>query len=119
MLNEDCFLPNIRCRISASCKSVWLIGVNDNIRNGKDRAYIIYGDESDADYNKIAIENKVEYHFKSQKVNSSHLVFDSDLNRETLEGTVIDRNNVTRANLKKRMPTNTLNRQQKEKGLSH
>ena len=97
LLNDDCFLPYIRRHVSSACKTADLIGADDSVRSGEDRANRTYGTE-DCGY---MVENgtSVLYRLPSpQKVSAVHIVFDSDLERETLPGDECQRYHATRAN---------------------
>lgn len=97
LLNADCFLPSKTRQVSEICSKADLTGASDAVRNGQDRAHPIYGTK-DTDYCHLALESKVEYRFDPVNVSSIHLVFSSDLNRETLDGPMVERTHTTRAN---------------------
>ena len=97
LLNADCFLPSKTRTVSAACKNADLAGATDAIRNGQDRAHAIYG-TVESDYCHLVPGSSVEYRFNPVNVSCVHLVFSSDLNRETLEGPVAERTHATRAN---------------------
>ncbi len=111
LLNEDCFLPSKTRRISAECRnaSLRLLGGSrtqaafshdtlDTLRNGQDRAHKIYHTEEADNYCYIPLHSKISYEFEKTFVSSVHLVFDSDLNRNTLPGSICERTHSTRAN---------------------
>lgn len=98
LMDDDCFLPHFTRRISESCKSSAIQNGAAELKNGQDRANRIYETEKSG----VLIQNgtAVEYRFASASaVNSIHLVFDSDLNRDTLPGGQCERTHVTRANV--------------------
>ena len=97
LLNADCFLPSKTRTVSDACKNADLTGATDAIRNGQDRAHAIYG-TVESDYCHLVPGSTVEYRFTPANVSSVHLVFSSDLNRETLEGPNVERTHTTRAN---------------------
>ena len=97
LLNEDCFLPSVTREISDLCKNAELNIKNDVIRNGQDRAHRIYSTEDKDCYYAAVPNDEIVYSFKNQSVLSVHIVFDSDLNRETLPGGVCERTHPTRA----------------------
>jgi hypothetical protein len=97
LLNADCFLPSKTRTVSDACKNADLTGATDAIRNGQDRAHAIYG-TVESDYCHLVPGSPVEYRFNPVNVSSVHLVFSSDLNRETLEGPNVERTHTTRAN---------------------
>ena len=97
LLSADCFLPSKTRSVSEICRKAELTGASDAIRTGQDRAHRIYG-TTDADYCHLAAGSAVEYRFDPVKVSAIHLVFSSDLNRETLDGPNVERTHTTRAN---------------------
>lgn len=98
LLNEDCFLPSKTREISHACKNAQLNINNDIIRNGQDRAHRIYNTtEENCSYE--AQENEeIIYSFDRRDIESIHVVFCSDLNRNTLPGGPCERNHSIRAN---------------------
>ena len=98
LLNADCFLPSKTRSVSESCQNATLTGAPDSIRNGQDRAHAIYGSTEDTAYAHLTMDAPIEYSFAPANVKSIHLVFSSDLNRETLEGPDVERTHTTRAN---------------------
>ncbi|MBQ9915510.1 MAG: FAD-dependent oxidoreductase, partial [Clostridia bacterium] len=97
LLNGDCFLPSKLRKISETCQSAELSGACDIIRNGKDRGHALYGNE-DSFACPVALNTEVSYSFAATEVQSVHLVFSSDLNRDTLPGGHCERIHSTRAN---------------------
>ncbi|MBQ4516665.1 MAG: FAD-dependent oxidoreductase [Clostridia bacterium] len=98
LLDEDCFLPSKTREISTKCKNAELNIENDIIRNGQDRAHVIY-ENSDGEYAYLAEGGEeITYSFGTQNISSVHIVFCSDLNRDTLPGGVCERGHSTRAN---------------------
>lgn len=98
LMEDDCFLPHFERRISDLCQKASLINGTDLLRSGQDRANRIYGTEAHSV--KIPNGQTVEYRLeKDTPVQSVHLVFDSDLNRDTLPGDFCERGHVTRANV--------------------
>lgn len=98
LMNADCFLPHFKRGISKLCLSTPAKGGSDGLKNGEDRANRIYGTEICGE----AIPNgtAVEYRFEAPvSLKSVHVVFDSDLNRDTLPGCLNERWHVTRANV--------------------
>ncbi len=103
LLNDDCFLPYFKRPISKACQTADVIGSDESIRSGEDRANRIYG----TDQRGFAVSNGecVEYRLaNAQKITSVHIVFDSDLNRETLPGDACERAHATRANVLLKSP---------------
>ncbi|MBQ7794596.1 MAG: FAD-dependent oxidoreductase [Clostridia bacterium] len=100
LMNEDCFLPSKMRKISDECLKAKLNIDNDVIRNGQDRAHILYNtDESSCAYVADAGE-EICYSFDKTDISSVHIVFCSDLNRDTLSGSECERIHSTRANIR-------------------
>ena len=98
LLNEDSFLPSRRRHISEVCKNANLSTGSYILRNGQDRAHRIYQtDESNYAYF-AKYGEEISYAFDTAYVDSVHIVFCSDLNRETLPGGACERRHVMRAN---------------------
>lgn len=108
LMEDDCFLPHFTRTISDSCRNADLTyanekySINENLgctlRNGKDRENRIYGEEKQS----ITIKKNsiLEYKFSApENVESVHIVFDSDLNRDSLPGDKWERTHSTRANV--------------------
>lgn len=98
LLNEDCFLPSKTRKISSLCKNATL-NSSEYLRNGQDRAHRIYN-TTESDYVKVKTGADICYIFNKANVKSVHIVFDSDLNRNTLLGSQCERTHTTRANIK-------------------
>jgi len=96
LLNEDCFLPSKKREISDTCKNAILNVGCDVLRNGEDRAHVIYDNKESSAYG-VPLGNEISYAFDKTNIKSIHVVFDSDLNRETLPGSVCERGHTTRA----------------------
>lgn len=98
LMNEDCFLPSKTRKISEICKTAELNIKNDIIRNGQDRAHRIY-ETNEQNFAYFANKNEqVSYSFEPSQIDSVHVVFDSDINRDTLPGGHCERIHSTRAN---------------------
>ena len=98
LMNDDCFLPHFQRTLSPACKSAQLTGGDDSLRSGEDRANRIYGTEHCGA--RIKNGTSVEYRLPTpSQIHAVHLVFDSDLNRETLPGDWCEQGHVTRANI--------------------
>ena len=93
LLNEDCFLPSIPRPVSSACRNAAL-NAPDTLRNGQDRTHRIY--EENTVYT-AAKGEALTYTFAPQPIASVHIVFDSDLNRETLPGGWCEQGHSTRA----------------------
>ena len=100
LLNEDCFLPSKTRTISDVCRNATLNGADDSIRNGQDRAHKIYGTDETSAYAHLNPGDQVIYSFDAAKIAAIHLVFSSDLNRDTLPGEGVERERPTRANIR-------------------
>jgi len=98
LMDDDCFVPHFKRTISAVCRESVLTGGDDSLRTGEDRANRIYG--TDVCGNWIDNGECVEYTLPdASRVRAVHIVFDSDLNRETLPGDWCEQGHVTRANV--------------------
>lgn len=97
MLDSDLFLPSKTREISKICKNANLSGA-DSLRNGQDRAHRIYGTDKDSARYIADAGEEITYSFEKAKINSVHIVFDSDLNRKTLPGGWCEQIHSTRAN---------------------
>lgn len=98
LMDEDCFLPRKQREISVSCRNAHLNVGDERLRNAQDRGHDIYGtDEISAAFEAQNCQS-ISYEFDKQIVNSVHIVFDSDLNRNTLPGSRCERIHSMRAN---------------------
>ena len=70
---------------------------NDVIRNGQDRAHRIYNTTNETCAYFAKPNEEISYSFNSTEISSVHLVFDSDLNRDTLPGGQCERIHSMRA----------------------
>ena len=98
LMNEDCFLPRMTRPISDVCRHATLTGAPDSIRDGRDRPHALYGTENGEGTLHAPLGSEITYRFDAQTVSAVHLVFDSDLDRETLPGSECERKHSTRAN---------------------
>ncbi|MBR7098320.1 MAG: FAD-dependent oxidoreductase [Clostridia bacterium] len=97
LMNDDCFLPYFRRTVSPLCTAIPVSG-GEELKNGQDRANRIYGTSACG----IQVKNGdcVEYQLPApSKLDAVHIVFDSDLNRQTLPGHWCEQGHVTRANV--------------------
>lgn len=98
LMNEDCFLPSKVRTISKDCQNATLVGASENIRNGQDRYHARYQINNDSEQiNQVATGTEIVYKFTKKNVNKIHVVFDSDLNRRTLTGSIVERTRPTKA----------------------
>ena len=98
LMAGDCFLPSKKREISEICRNAELFGANDSIRDGIDRAHTIYGESYGERLNCVKLGEELAYSFAPSVVETVHIVFDSDLDRETLPGSECERTHPTRAN---------------------
>ncbi|MBR2884317.1 MAG: FAD-dependent oxidoreductase [Clostridia bacterium] len=98
LLNEDCFLPSKTRKISSLCRNAALNIGNDIIRNGQDRAHRIYNTREDNCSFMASHNREISYTFDETTVSSVHIVFCSDLNRNTLPGGFSERLHGMRCN---------------------
>ena len=98
LMNDDCFLPHFKRDISALCLETPLCGADASLHSGEDRANGIYGTEACG--TTVTNGDTITYTFAGyEDVRSVHIVFDSDLERDTLDGHWCERKHVTRANV--------------------
>jgi len=103
LMENGCFLPHFRRDIAEVCRNATLTceieaPVNlDNLRNGIDRNNHTYGSEDQRVC--LPLGQAVTYTFDTPvSLSNVHLQFDTDLNRDTLPGDVIDRQRTMKAN---------------------
>ena len=98
LMDSDCFLPHFRRRVGELCRRTELSGGDGTLKNGEDRASSVYGTEDKG----VAVKNGecLEYRFEEpESIATVHIVFDSDLNRESLPGDSVERLHSTRSNV--------------------
>ena len=88
--NSDCFLPSRRRAISPLCAAADLTAP-DSLRNGEDRAHKLYGTAKEEAAYAAPLGKEIAYRFEKAALSAVHIVFDSDLNRKTLEGSQCER----------------------------
>lgn len=98
LMNEDCFLPSKTREVSSLCQNAELNISEDIIRNGQDRAHRIYNTDAHTCAYEAKAGEQIAYTFAEAKVSAVHIVFCSDLNRDTLPGSHCERTHSTRAN---------------------
>ena len=103
LLDGDCFLPSSRRVISDTCLHASLVGGEELLRNAKDRRNPMYGNKNSFAFS-APLGAEISYRFPKARVEAVHLVFDSDLNRDTLPGDHCDRIHTTRALYRKDAP---------------
>ncbi|MBE5761118.1 MAG: FAD-dependent oxidoreductase [Clostridiales bacterium] len=99
LLIEDSFLPSKKRQISDTCKNAAL-NCSDVLRNGQDRAHRIYLTDGQTAAYTANLGESITYSFEADNIASIHIVFDSDLNRDTLPGSQCERTHSTRANVR-------------------
>ena len=98
LMNEDSFLPSKTRKISDTCQKAALNVDGCVLRNGQDRAHRLYHTD-ESNYAFFALPNQeITYTFEPEFVKSIHIVFSSDLNRESLPGGWCEQRHVMRAN---------------------
>jgi hypothetical protein len=104
LMNADCFLPHFKREISELCKNTEIKGGCECLKNGEDRANVIYNTTDKG----VAVKNgnALEYRLgKEEKINSLHIVFDSDLDRKTIPGDRVEKYHSMRCNVLLDSPT--------------
>jgi len=98
LMEQDCMLPGKRRFVSDLCKNTLLIGGCDAMKNGEDRPHEMYGSTSCG--GSVKNDKALEYRFeRPQYVDTVHITFNSDLNRESLPGDSCERTHSTRCNV--------------------
>ncbi|OQC00707.1 MAG: putative FAD-binding dehydrogenase [Firmicutes bacterium ADurb.Bin099] len=111
LMENDCFLPGFIREISPLCKKATLssdphIENLDNLRSGTDRDHQIY-DGPQGVY--IRKGGSIEYTLeKATKISKVRMVFDSDLDRNTLPGDLCERTHTMRASINIDAPVMTM-----------
>lgn len=101
LLRADCFLPTRKRAVSAPCLR---FAPDPALCDGQDRPHALYQTETCG----VTVKNGTAlcYTFpEPTPVSTVHLVFDSDLNRETLNGDACERTHATRCNTLLSSPT--------------
>lgn len=104
LLDADCFLPSRTREISAVCKGAALNIGSDAIRNGQDRAHRIYNTDKESCGYMASPGEEITYSFAGASISAVHVVFCSDLNRETLPGGTCERSRSMRASQLRNSP---------------
>lgn len=94
LMENDSFLPGKKREVSPICKN---IADNSGLCNGEDRANRLYG--NDICGTEVDNGRQLVYNQKGEYVRAVHVVFDSDLNRETLPGDECERYHSMRCNV--------------------
>lgn len=98
LMSEDCFLPSKRRAVSESCRDAVLSVGEESLRNGIDREHECYGEDKGGGAYIAHSGEKISYILDQTEISAVHIVFDSDLNRNTLPGSAAERWRMTRAN---------------------
>ncbi len=96
LMAGDCFLPSHRRAISPLCLSAALSVENEQLRSGEDRGHKNYGTTEQSARYEARPGESITYTFEKAPLHSVHIVFDSDLNRRTQDGPLVDRTHNTR-----------------------
>ena len=96
LMAGDCFLPSLRREISDLCRTAALSANAELLRNGEDRGHKNYGTTEQSARYEAKFGERITYTFAESELKSVHIVFDSDLNRKTQDGDVVDRTHNTR-----------------------
>jgi hypothetical protein len=112
LMESDCFLPGFIREISPICKTAELSSKPENIenlenlRNGIDRDHRIYEGSQGAYIEK---GGSVKYTLSNPtEISKVRIVFDSDLDRNTLPGDLCERQHTMRANVNTNSPVMTM-----------
>lgn len=100
LLRADCFIPYITRQVGKPTKNAEIFGceLKENLRNGIDRNNKLYGEEEQGAF--CQLNDKITYSFNEpQYVEIAHIVFDSDLDRNTLPGDDCERYHSMRCNI--------------------
>jgi len=99
LLAADCYLPGKARKISPLCIQTPLENGHNALKDGRDRP--ISHDPHDVCGHIIPNRIPLVYRFENpQKISSVHVVFDSDLNRNTLPGDACEREHTMRCNIR-------------------
>lgn len=99
LLTADCFLPGKSRKIGALCLETAIENGHDALKNGQDRPNVLYGTNACG----MTVKNgtPLVYRFdRPQKIDTVHVVFDSDLDRTSLPGDVCERSHTMRCNIR-------------------
>ena len=94
LMDADCFLPGLMRQVSDACRAC--TDVPDALKNGQDRPHRIYGGGTCG----VMVQNGQTLVYAPEtpaEARALHIVFDSDLDRTTLEGGDTERRHNTRA----------------------
>ena len=103
LMDADCFLPSRRREISLLCKRASL-DAPDTLRNGEDRAHKLYGTDREGAAYEAPLGKQITYRFEKSALSAVHIVFDSDLDRQTLDGSECERTHTIRTIHRKDSP---------------
>jgi len=98
LMEADCFLPEKTRKISSLCLETAIENGDANLKNGQDRPNALYG--TDTCGMDVSNGTPLIYRFdRCHRVEAVHMVFDSDLDRNTLPGDVCERTHTMRSNV--------------------
>lgn len=94
LMDDDCFIPYAKRRVSESISKSML---SPSLYDGYDRVHRLNEGKSVTSF---GLHEPIEYIFdKAEAIESVHVTFDSDLNRETLDVDSCEKGHMTRANV--------------------
>ncbi len=105
LMRQDCFLPYCVRQMGKPTNEAHILGCYkaENLRNGIDRNHPYYGQDDNGVF--VEKNSKITYQFdEPHYVELAHIVFDSDLNRETLPGNECEKYHSMRCNFLPNMP---------------
>lgn len=105
LLNEDCFLPSKTRDISPICLNAKLNVESNAVRNGQDRSHAIYKTNQENCGYFAKRGEEIIYSFPESDISSAHIVFCSDLNRDTISVSDCERKHSMRANIRLDSPS--------------
>ncbi len=112
LMTDGCFIPCLRRRISQKSLNAHISSDREtsgieNLRNGADRNNRTYGDSEQGCFTEL--RGTIRYTFeRPERINRIHIAFDSDLERETLEGSAFVKYHSMQANIFPDAPLNSM-----------
>ena len=100
LMRQDCFLPYFTRKANQKTLNAKISGCEnaENLRNGIDRNHELYGQSENGVFFETGDEIKYEFTVP-EHLGTAHLVFDSDLDRDTLPGDECERRHTMRCNV--------------------
>ncbi len=100
IMNADNFLPSLKREISEACRRA-VLNAPDTLRNGEDRGHQkVYNTTQDSASYKAALGEEIVYSFDKTNVEHVHIVFSSDINRDTFDVSDCEKYHSMRANVR-------------------